>query len=70
MRCCAKAVETPCRKVAHVHECLLQGLIFLQQDVVQRKAKGRRVQPHRAAKTGLGRDAEQQDLNRHLVVMG
>lgn len=41
MRCCAKAVETPCREVAHVHGCLLQGLIFLQQDVVQGKAKGR-----------------------------
>lgn len=57
--------------VAHVHGCLLQDFFFFfQQDVVQRKAKGRVVQPCRAAKTGIGRDAEQQDQTRHLVVMG
>lgn len=34
------------------------------------QGKDRVVQPCRAAKTGIGRDAEQQDLTRHLVVMG
>lgn len=40
---------------------------FLQQDKVERKAKGK---TGGYSLVGLQRDAEQQDLNRHLVVMG
>lgn len=58
--------------VAHVHGCLLQDLIFFSAGCSSEESQGkdRVVQPRRAAKTGLGRGAEQQDLNRHLVVMG
>lgn len=71
MRCCAKAVETLCRKAAHVHGCLLQDFFFSAGFGSQEnQGKYRRIHPHRAAKSGLDRDAEQQDLNRHLVVMG
>lgn len=59
--------------VAHVHGCLLQDFFFFFSagcSSEESQGKDRVVQPHRAAKTGIGRDAEQQDLTRHLVVMG
>lgn len=72
MRCCAKAVETPCREVAHVHGCLLQDSFFFAAGCGSEESRGKdgRVQPRRAAKIGLGRDAEQPYLNRRLVALG